>query len=99
MRCKEHITTSNFIINNFGTQKAKEQTNETKTPLPNPSRIFGFGDYKPTIYEDENSMMKSCGFCQNSIGNPMWQNSSFLPNVSNMVGGFGLNRNNNNNIP
>ena len=40
--------------------------------------------------------MKSCGFCQNSIGNPLWaNNSNIFPPASNMIGGFGMLRSNN----
>lgn len=62
MKCKEHITTSNFL--NFGTQKGKEPEPERQQHHQTGTGIFGFADNKVGMYyEDEHSLMKSCGFC------------------------------------
>ncbi|CDW84879.1 UNKNOWN [Stylonychia lemnae] len=109
MQCKENLTTSNFINLNFGNINKRSRQDPEQKPLSvkqqrssNSNILFG-GD-KGRIQggnigfqDEENSIMRTYGFGQNSMNNLLWQNNSnIFPTASNMVGGFGMPKQNNN---
>lgn len=80
MKCKEHISQPPFT--QFG------QAKEIKpSPFASGGGLFGGGAFQTSIenkafYDDEHSLMKSCGFCQNSMN--MWNTGNNHNNNSNL---------------